>query len=66
MSLIRWNPLDDLDDLFGRFPRSLNRRQQQRDQNPDDRNHHEQLKQAEACLWFYSSIKRIKYEIHTF
>jgi len=27
MDLIRWNPLGDLDDLFGRFPRSLQSRQ---------------------------------------
>jgi len=27
MNLIRWNPLGDLDDLFGHFPRGLNQRQ---------------------------------------
>lgn len=27
MSLIRWNPLGDLDDLFARFPRGLHPRQ---------------------------------------
>ena len=33
----------------GRFPRRLDGRQQQRDQDPDDRNHNQQFNQREAA-----------------